>query len=140
MAPGRAYDAGNAPRALAPPAISKASAAGTGNPIASRNTATNRITKPCAARFEVQVSMTVRAVLSFETSTRPVYVCSACCERALNIDQGFWGIVHAETSPPLIREAAQTREHFVGIYQPLAYQWTVCDSSGQSPKLRQRGT
>src|ERR1700722_16248783 len=67
MAPGRAYDAGSTPRALAPPAISKASAAGTGNPIASRNTAANRITKPCAARFEIQGSMKVRAVLGFET-------------------------------------------------------------------------
>ena len=55
-------------RALAPPAISKASAAGTGNPIASRNTAANRIKKPCAAKFEIQESMTVRAVLWFETS------------------------------------------------------------------------
>src|SRR3984957_3538607 len=68
MAPDRAYGAGNAPRALAPPAISKASAAGTGNPIASRNTAANRITMPCAARFEIQESMTVRAVLWFEIS------------------------------------------------------------------------
>jgi hypothetical protein len=33
----------NEPRALAPPAISKASAAGTGKPTASRNTAANRI-------------------------------------------------------------------------------------------------
>src|ERR1700722_17169872 len=63
MAPGRAYDAGNAPRALAPPAISKASAAGTGNPIASRNTAANRITNPCAARFEIQESMTMCFVI-----------------------------------------------------------------------------
>src|SRR5271156_3043715 len=68
MAPDRAYGAGNAPCALAPPAISKASAAGTGNPIASRNTAANRITKPCAARFEIQESMTVRVLLCFETS------------------------------------------------------------------------
>src|ERR1700734_1196412 len=68
MAPDRAYGAGNAPRALAPPATSKASAAGTGNPIASRNTAANRITKPCAARFEIQESMTVRTVLCFGTS------------------------------------------------------------------------
>src|SRR6202044_3467037 len=68
MAPDRAYGAGNTPRALAPPAISKASAAGTGNPIASSNTAANRITKPCAARFEIQESMTVQAVLWSETS------------------------------------------------------------------------
>src|ERR1700733_14675661 len=68
MAPERAYDAGSAPCALAPPAISKASAAGTGNPIASRNTAANRITKPCAARFEIQESITVRTLLCFGTS------------------------------------------------------------------------
>src|ERR1700722_8588821 len=58
-APPRAYEPCNEPRALAPPAMSNARAAGTGSPIASRNTAAKRTQQPCTASPEIQDSMPV---------------------------------------------------------------------------------
>src|ERR1700730_13978771 len=58
-APASAYEPSNEPRALAPPAMSRARAAGSGSPTASRNTAANSIEYPWRASPEIHDSMSV---------------------------------------------------------------------------------